>query len=225
MSERNPAPVHHRRLRATLSVAAFVAATAACAGGNDDAQLVGYELDPAPQVGDLSLDDAAAGGAASPLRAVDNELLITFFGFTNCPDVCPTTMASIATSVDALGDDAGRVDVAMVTVDPIRDTPDVLSEFVEGFVPGARALRSDDPAALRTVADRLGVSYVDAETMPTDTTAGHGGDHAPGDVGHTDYIYVLDDAGSTVLVWPEGTAVDDMTSDLAILLDRVDGAT
>ena len=60
--------------------------------------------------------------------------------------------------------------------------------------------------------------------MPTDTTAGHSGDHAPGDVGHTSYIYVLDDAGSTVLVWPESTAVDDMKSDLAILLERVDTA-
>lgn len=114
----------------------------------------------------------------------------------------------------------------MVTVDPIRDSPDVLSEFVEGFVPGARALRSDDdPAALRAVADRLGASYVDADSMPTDTTAGHGGDHAAGDVGHTSYIYVLDPTGSTVLVWPEGAPVDDMVSDLAILLERVDGAT
>jgi len=226
MAERPPN--HSRRShRAALVVAALLSAVAAC-GDGETPQLVGYEIDPAPRVGDLSLQDAAVGGAASPLRATKGGLLITFFGFTNCPDVCPTTMASIGATVAALDDDAARVDVAMVTIDPARDTPAALTAFVNGFVPGARALRSDDPAALRAVTERLGASYlVDESTtteprssMPMD--AGHDGEHAPGDVGHTSYIYVLDDSGSAVLVWPEGTTVDDMTNDIGILLDRLD---
>lgn len=230
MTARRRDDIPRRRAAPVMAVIAVMAVVAGC-GGDAAPQLVGYELDPAPAVGDLSLDDAAAGETSSAMRADAGGLLITFLGFTNCPDVCPTTMASIAATLDALGDDAERVNVAMVTVDPARDTAAVLTAFVDGFVPGARALRSDDPAALRAVTERLGASYLVEEPTvgaapPTVSTAGgHTGEHAPSGVGHTSYVYVLDDTGATVLVWPEGTSVDDMTSDLGILLDRLDTTT
>ena len=72
-----------------------------------------------------------------------------YFGYTNCPDVCPTTMADLGAALDRLDDeDAARVDVAMVTVDPERDTA-VLADYVQSFVADAHAMATDDPAALR----------------------------------------------------------------------------
>ena len=108
----------------------------------------------------------------------------------------------------------------MVTVDPAHDTPGVLADWVRQFIPSGRALRTDDPNTLRTVAERLLASSgiedeVTASSAPVDDAA-----HEPVRVAHTSHLYVLDDTGESVLVWPEDVGVDDMASDIRILLDR-----
>ena len=90
-----------------------------------------------------------------------------YFGFTNCPDVCPTTMTDLRTALDGMGDDADRVDVAMVTVDPARDT-DVLTGYVQSYVDDAHAVATDDDADLRRVAESFGVAY-EVMTAPDGT--------------------------------------------------------
>src|SRR4030095_5067397 len=129
-------------------------------------ELVGYTRDPAPRVDAIALPDVSREGQPFEFRAADGGLLVVYFGYTNCPDECPTTMADLRQALNKLGDDAEQVAVAMVTVDPARDT-DVLPSSVRGFIPGAPAIATDDPAALRSVSEPFGAVYETA-------TAHHG---------------------------------------------------
>lgn len=192
----------------TLVAVATLTVAPSC---NDEPQvLVGYEVAPAPQVGDLTLTDTTTGETAA-LRADDGELLVAFLGFTNCPDVCPLALADLRTALDQLDDPDAPIDVAMVTVDPRRDTPEVLTEFVRRFVPTATGLRTEDQVQLRAVVDGFGAT---AESSHDHT--GH-----TLEVGHTDYTYVIDDTGEVVLTWTRDMDADDIANDLRILLDRL----
>jgi protein SCO1 len=197
-----------RRHLAAFGVA--LSLLAACGGGDRD--LVGVTRDPAPQVDAVALPDLSDGGAPFDFHAPADGLLIVYFGYTNCPDVCPTTMADLKVALDDLGADADRVEVAMVTVDPARDTP-VLTDYVQSFVPGAHAIATDDQAALQTVAGPFGVSY-EVRTAPNGEI----------EVGHSSNLFAVDDAGRLVLTWSvgggEGTArADDLAGDIRQLLD------
>lgn len=192
-----------------FAVVAAALVLVACGG---ERELVGMTRDPEPQVDAVALPDVGAGGAPFDLRAPADGLLIVYFGYTNCPDICPTTMADLKVALDDLGDDAERVDVAMVSVDPARDIP-VLADYIQSFVPGAHALASTDQAALRSVADPFGVSY-DVRTAPNGEIQ----------VGHSSNLFAVDDAGRLVLTWSvgggEGTArADDLAGDIRQLLD------
>nr|WP_283251129.1 SCO family protein [Rhabdothermincola salaria] len=143
------------------------------------------------------------------MRAQSDELLLVFFGFTSCPDICPTTMATIATALDQRPELVDEVEVAMVSVDPERDTADVMPRYVTSFVDRARALRTDDPATLRAAADAFGASYL----VTTDA------DGEP-DVGHSAYLYGVDDQGQVVVTWSFGVTADELSSDLSTLLTQ-----
>lgn len=199
-----------RRTTTSVIVAAGLSALAACGGGDDVAELTGYTREPAPQVDTVALPDVSRGGEPFDFRADEDGVLLVFFGFTNCPDICPTTMADTRGALGDLGDDAGRVDVAMVTVDPDRDT-DVLTDYVQGFVDDAHAIATDDPAALRQAADSFGVSY-EVATSPSGEV----------EVGHSGYLFAVDDAGALRLTWPVGVSRDDLAADLEVLLDEAD---
>jgi protein SCO1/2 len=112
----------------------------ASCGGDGDRELVGYTLEPAPQVDEVALPDVSRDGEPFELRAQPGGLLIVYFGYTNCPDICPTTMSDVRTALRQLGDDADKVGVAMVTIDPDRDTP-VLADYVNSFVEGGPCAR------------------------------------------------------------------------------------
>ena len=197
-----------RRAVAALSMLALVAC-----GGGDDRELVGYTREPAPAVDTLSLPDVADGGAPFSFRGPEDGYLIVYFGFTNCPDACPTAMATVGGVREDLADDGPPIDLAMVSVDPDRDL-DVLAGFVQGFVPGAHALATEDGAALRRAADTFGVSY--------EVTTAADGDV---DVAHSDHLFAVDDAGRLALTWPSGVGRDDLVADLRQLADEQgDGA-
>lgn len=199
---------------ALLAVAALLAtgSLAGC-GGDDggDRTLVGYEPSGEQRVDTVSLPDASAGDAPFTFRADDGELLISYFGYTSCPDVCPTTLAALRNALRDLGDDADRVDVAMATIDPARDTGEVLTGYVQSFIPDAHALRTDDAAELRSASDVFGVSF-GVETNESGEV----------EVSHSGSMYVVDDRGLVVLTWPFGVTSSDIERDLDILLDRAD---
>jgi protein SCO1/2 len=204
-----------RKLLATVAVALLAAA--GCGGGGDH-ELVGLTRDPEPRVDGMPLPDVADGGAPFTIKAPPSGLLIVYFGYTNCPDVCPTTLSDLKIALADLGDDASRVATAMITVDPKRDTA-VLADYVRSFVPGAHALATDDQTALQAVAGPFGVSY-EVSTSPTGEVQ----------VAHSSYLFAVDDAGQLVLTWPVGldpettTSAKDLAADVKQLLRDADDA-
>lgn len=200
-----------RRANLRAIVAATVATLVlAAACGGEERELVGYTRDPAPAVDQVALPDVSAGGAPFEFRGPAGGVLIVYFGYTNCPDVCPTTLANVRGAREELGDDAGRVELAMVTVDPDRDA-EVLTEYVQGFVPGGHAVVPDDAARLRQAADSFGVSY--------QVTRAPNGEVQ---VAHTDHLFAVDESGTLVLTWPSGTSRADLAADLEVLLEDLE---
>jgi protein SCO1/2 len=193
-------------VRRAVALATSLVALASC-GSDGGRELVGYTLEPAPQVDAVALPDLSRGGEPFELRAQPGGLLIVYFGYTNCPDICPTTMSDVRTALRQLGDDADKVAVAMVTIDPDRDTP-VLADYVSSFVEGGHALATADAAELRAVADPFGVSYL--------VEANAAGEI---EVTHTTQLYVVDDAGLLALTWQFGVTADDLADDLEQLLE------
>ncbi len=201
------------RLWAAMAGAALMAAAALLAGcGSDgDAAFAGYERTPTPHVGDLTLPAVEIDGAETDLamKASPGHVMLVYFGYTSCPDICPTTLADVRQALGDLGDQASDVELAMVSIDPEVDTPEILAGYVRSFVPDAKAVRTLDDSRLRTVAEGFGADYgheeVDGRLQPYHTTS----------------LYAVDPAGDLVLSWTFGTTPADLASDLRLLLDRV----
>jgi len=103
----------------------------------------------------------AQDGATVTEKSFPGEYLLVFFGYTFCPDVCPTTLAEVSRTLDLLGDDAGRVRPLFITVDPARDTPQVLADYVGHFHPRILGL-SGTPEQTAAVAKAYRVYYAKA---------------------------------------------------------------
>ena len=199
-------------VRTLLACTALVAIGAALVGcGSDKAakQISGLQLTPPPAVGASSLPEASNGDAPFTFKAADGKYLVVYFGYTQCPDVCPTTLAEVKKALKHLGNSASNVDVAMITVDPTRDTGQLLTDYVQSFIPGSHALRTDDDAKLRAVAKAFGAGY-------TVTKKADGSEQ----VSHSGNLYVVDPKGSVVLEWPFGLKADAIATDLEILLGK-----
>ena len=199
-----------RRFLSAAMLGSLVLVLAGC--GDDDAAsgtLAGYVREPTPVVSELSLPDATNGGEPLVFEAAEGEFLLVYFGYTSCPDVCPTTLSDVRTALEDLGEeDAAVVDLAMATIDPDRDVDEVIGGYVQSFVSGAHGLRTTDDAELRAAANAFGVEY------SVDTNA-----EGEVEVVHSGSLYVVDDQGQLVLTWPFGTPVDDLVNDLRLLLE------
>jgi protein SCO1 len=126
---------------------------------------------------------------------------LVFFGFTNCPEVCPTTLFDISEVLNRLGPDADKVNALFVTVDPERDTPEKLKDYLSSFNPRLIGL-GGDAAALAAVAKAYRVFY---EKVPQD-----GGNYT---MNHTAIVYLMDKQGNFVAPFslrrrPEDSAAD-----------------
>ena len=191
---------------AALAIGALIT-MAACGSSEAESGLSGFVRDPAPQVDAVALPDLSQGGEDFALRAAPGELLVVYFGFTNCPDICPTTLADLRTATRKLDPaDAERISLAMVTVDPDRDIP-VLVDYAQTFMPDAHALATTDAALLQQAADPFGVTY----SVEVD-------DEGSVEVAHSSQLYVVDDQGQLVLTWQFGIESDEISADLAALL-------
>ena len=196
-----------RAMRALAMLTLAVTALVAC-GGGDNAGFAGYSRLPAPQVGDVSLPRADGTGDVA-FRADDGGLLLVYFGYTNCPDFCPTTLADLKVALNRVGDAATAVDVAMVTVDPERDLA-ILDDYITSFFIDGIALGTTDPTVLTAATEPFGVSY-----LVTQNDAGGT------DVAHSTQLYAVDDTGSLVLTWPFGIETQELADDIADLLAGV----
>lgn len=149
------------------------------------------------------------GPNGSTVRLTDYEgkVVVLYFGYTFCPDVCPITLSKLDRALDILGDDAEDVQVIMVSVDPERDTPEVLEQYMAHFNPDFVGVTGDVDAVDR-IATVYGV-YYEAEE----------GSEATGYlVNHTATVMVVDKDGYLKLVLPfEGTA-EEVAADLGFFL-------
>jgi protein SCO1/2 len=214
--------VKRRHLFAVLlAVTALV--TASCSGDTasapsttaDPLALVGIVRDDPLVVRDVVLPDVTENAAGVPFafKARPGELLIGYFGYTSCPDVCPTTLAHLASATAELGGEADRVEVAMATVDPDRDTPERLTGYLRSFTDRGHALRTTDPAQLEEAEDAFGAQ----SQIVVD-------DNGTIDVQHSATTYVIDETGTVLVEWPFGVSAADMQHDLEILFDRENGS-
>jgi protein SCO1/2 len=152
---------------------------------------------------DFRLRDPA--GREGTLADFRGKVVLLFFGFTQCPDVCPTALSRAVEVLHVLGDDGGRVQVIFATVDPERDTPELLREYTQAFHPSFLGLRAD---AERTaeVANEFRVIYQKVPTASSYT------------MDHTALSFVFDPTGRLRLTVRHGDAARDVADDIRQLL-------
>lgn len=206
-----PHPARRRALRLTsgLALAALTpswvrAATTTMGRSPSTTALKAGTFEPARQAPDFNLQDAQ-GGALTLARFRGQVVLLTF-GFTNCPEACPTTLATLAQARQALGPQAAAVQVVYLTVDPERDDARRLRTYLAAFDPsfvGGTA----PPEALAAVRQHYGVM---AEKVPMPS-----GGYA---MNHTTSVYLIDTQGRLRAMMPYGRPAPDYLHDLRVLL-------
>ncbi len=154
---------------------------------------------------DFSLPDQT--GKLRRLSDFKGKVAIVFFGYTQCPDVCPTTLSTLREVMTQLGPQAERVQVLFVTLDPQRDTPALLAQYVPSFHPTFLALRGDD-AATGATAQAFKVFY---KKQPGSAPGTYSIDHSTGS-------YVYDPQGRLRLYVKYGDTAEHITDDLKQLL-------
>ncbi|MDJ0954908.1 MAG: SCO family protein [Acidimicrobiia bacterium] len=192
-----------RKVVLLLALLALVAS--ACS--SEPEELSGFVRTPLPSVAGIALPDGSAGGEPLQMVAAEGELLLVYFGYTECPDICPTTLADIRNALREIGDDAERISLAMETIDIDRDTEEIVTAYVRSFVPDAHGLRAPDDATLRAAADAFGADYsvvINEEGVY--------------EVGHTAHTYAVNDEGLILVTWAFGTEPEIMAQDLRLLL-------
>jgi cytochrome oxidase Cu insertion factor (SCO1/SenC/PrrC family) len=127
------------------------------------------------------------------------KLMLVYFGYTTCPDVCPTDLMQIGLALDKLGDAVAGVQALFISVDPERDTTDVLAKYVANFHPRILGL-TETPAQVHAAADAYKAYYA-SYTPP---------DGAVYLIDHTGFIYLMDRSGEYLGFFPPGTAADRM---------------
>jgi protein SCO1/2 len=135
------------------------------------------------------------------------KLVVLFFGYTHCPDICPTTLADAAAALKTMGADAARVQVLFVTVDPERDTPEVLAKYVPAFDPAFLGLWGDE-AATQRAAKEFKIFYEKRA----------GGAAGAYTIDHSAQSYILDAQGRLRLVIRHDRIAQDLAADLRQLL-------
>jgi protein SCO1/2 len=164
---------------------------------------------PRPLPGFSLIDHA---GAPFDRERLEGHWTLMFFGFTHCPDVCPTTMFMLARVVEQLGDlsaqDIPRV--VMVTVDPNRDTPEALASYVPYFDPAFVGVTGDMPQILG-LTQALGVAFA---YSPIE---GSEGEYA---VDHTASIFLVDPAGRLAAIFGAPHSADDIVDDYHLILEK-----
>jgi protein SCO1 len=193
--------------------AATAAATSDPVDVSAERELAGIVRDPAPAVDTTTLPSLTEPGTEVEFRADPGGFQAVYFGYTNCPDVCPTTMADWTITLRRLPQDlAARVDTVMVTVDPDRDN-ELLAGYVESFVADAEAAGTTDADRLAAAAEPFGVVY--------DVTTNDEGDI---EVSHSGFLYLVDDQGRLVVTWPFGTSSSEMAADVEQLFATQEAA-
>ena len=189
---RNQKTIH--TISVVLILFLFLLSTACAAFGPS---FKGEVVKPPEAAPEISMTDQ--NGNPFQLSAMKGKVTLVFFGFTNCVDECPLTMAHIKQALGIVGDGAGDVRVVFVSTDPLRDTPQALQSFLTKFDPSY--------VGIPGTVDQLTKVWNDYGVVVLD-----GGET------HSSFTYVIDKAGNLRLQFDPDTAPEDIASDLKILL-------
>jgi protein SCO1/2 len=175
---------------------------------------------PAPQPPVFQATDITGAAFARDFRLTDHngrirtladfrgQVVAIFFGYTHCPDVCPTTLSDFAAALKLLGEQAGRVQVIFVTLDPQRDTPEILKQFVPAFNPSFLGMYTDADT-LKRLAKEYKVVYQKTSIKAADDYL----------IDHSAGTYIYDPRGHLRLLMPYGSSPEAIAHDLKALLE------
>jgi protein SCO1 len=160
---------------------------------------------------DLRFSLSGEGNKTITQQDLKDKTVLMFFGYASCPDICPTTMAQLTEVLEKLGDDAKDVRIIFVSVDPHRDTPDVLQAYVNAFNKNAIGLTGNEKQ-IAALARRYRVAYQIEKPKPGDDAKIY-------DVTHSRGVFIFDKTGRARLLAPDTEMVDVVTQDLRQLLE------
>jgi protein SCO1/2 len=199
--------------RVFLAAAFAVALLSGCdrlGGGAPKESFKAVDITGAEYARELSLPDV--DGKLRTLADFKGKVTLVFFGYTQCPDVCPTTLAELAAVKRELGKDGDRVQGVFVSVDPQRDTAEILKAYMASFDPGFVALRGT-PEQIQATARNFKVFYAQ---VPGKTEGSYTVDHTAG-------TYVFDASGKVRLFVRYGSGAEALRHDLKLLLAETPG--
>lgn len=163
--------------------------------------------EPFPQASEISL--TKADGGEFRLSSQRGKIVLLFFGYTSCPDVCPTTLAEMKQVMDELGEAGAKVQVVFISVDPDRDTPQKIQSYAEFFHPSFIGL-SGSMEELEPVWQAYSITR---EAVQSDSALGV-------IINHTARLFLVDPQGSLRLSFGYGTPVADIVHDIELLLEQ-----
>lgn len=195
-----------KRLLVLGAMLVLALSLSACGGGDTGApHFNATDVSGSDWGGDFHL--TAPDGKPRSLADFKGKAVVIFFGYTQCPDVCPTTLTTMAATMKLLGADADKVQVLFVTLDPERDTPEVLSKYAPAFDPRFLGLYAD-AATTQATAKEFKVFYQKQAGSTPDTYT----------IDHTAASYAFDPQGRLRLYIKHGETPEQVAADLALLL-------
>ncbi|RIL08414.1 hypothetical protein DCC79_13870 [bacterium] len=179
-----------------------------------DSPFKGFAAIPERPAPDFTL--TAHDGTPFELRSTRGKATLVFFGFTHCPDVCPTTMSKLAAALAALGEDGDRVAVVFISVDPERDTPEAIQAYLEAFDPRIVGVTGTLPE-LEAVAASFGVRFFKEypQGTPEDPADLAAADYS---MAHSATVFLIDTVGQMRASFLEPYAPDDVAHDVRVVL-------
>lgn len=189
----------------TLFVLFFISVFIAACSSEQSFEFVGSDISGTGLGADMAIPDT--NGQLRTLNDYQGKVTVVFFGFTQCPDVCPTALAELSQTMNLLDDKADQVQVLLISVDPERDTPEVLSAYVGAFHPDFVGL-TGNLEQLHTAAQSFKAYYAKA---PGPTPEQYTMDH-------TASFYVFDKKGEARVLIAGDASAPDIASDIRQLL-------
>lgn len=214
-----------------MLLAAIAVLITSCQAAAAPYKYKGNPVDPPVSVPDFEL--RATDGSLFRLSSLEEKIALIFFGYTHCPDVCPLTVAKVRQALAGLDPaDRERVQFIFISVDPDRDTPEVLADYLRNFDPGFIGL-TDDFARVQTVMESYWAYAEKAETpelAADQPQAGHEHSESAADaaadslpsylVMHTGRVYLVTPQRQLLLMYPFEFNAEDLRSDLIYMLDQ-----